>query len=62
VIVGVLAETAAGERRVALVPDAAKPLKAKGIELLVQTEPARQRIADAACAQAGATLEPDAAP
>jgi NAD(P) transhydrogenase subunit alpha len=62
VIVGVLQETAAGEKRVALVPEAAKPLKAKGIELLVQAGAgAAAGFADAAYAQAGASIEPDAA-
>ena len=61
-IVGVPKETAAGERRVALVPDAVKPLKAKGIELLVQAGAGEAAgFADAAYAQAGAALEPDAA-
>ena len=59
-IVGVPKETAAGERRVALVPDAVKPLKAKGIELLVQAGAGEAAgFADEAYAQAGATLEPD---
>ena len=59
-IVGVPKETAAGERRVALVPDAVKPLKAKGIELLVQTGAGEAAgFADAAYVQAGATLEAD---
>jgi NAD(P) transhydrogenase subunit alpha len=62
VIVGVPKETAPGERRVALVPDAAKPLKSRGIELLV--EPGAGEAAgfpDAAYTQAGAALAPDAA-
>jgi NAD(P) transhydrogenase subunit alpha len=59
-IVGVPKETAAGERRVALVPDAVKPLKAKGIELLVQTGAGEAAgFVDAAYVQAGATLEAD---
>jgi len=62
VIVGVPKETAAGERRVALVPDAVKPLKAKGIELLVQAGAGEAAgFADAAYTQAGAALEPDPA-
>jgi NAD(P) transhydrogenase subunit alpha len=61
VIVGVLQETAPGERRVALVPDAAKPLKTRGIELLVQAGAGRAAgFADDAYAQAGAALEADA--
>ncbi len=36
-IVGVARETAAGERRVALVPDAVKALRADGLELAVET-------------------------
>jgi len=60
-IVGVPRETAAGERRVALVPDAVKPLKAKGNELLVESGAgAAAGFADEAYAQAGATLVPDA--
>jgi NAD(P) transhydrogenase subunit alpha len=62
VIVGVPKETAAGERRVALVPDAVKPLKAKGIELLVQAGAGEAAgFADAAYTQAGAALEPTSA-
>jgi NAD(P) transhydrogenase subunit alpha len=61
VIVGVPKETAPGERRVALVPDAVKPLKARGIELLVeQGAGAAAGFLDAAYAQAGAALEADA--
>ncbi len=60
-IVGVPKETAAGERRVALVPDAVKPLKAKGIELLVQPGAGTSAgFADEAYVQAGATLASDA--
>ncbi len=56
-IVGVPKETAAGERRVALVPDAAKPLKAKGIELWVQSGAGQAAgFSDEAYAQAGATV------
>ena len=60
-IVGVPKETAAGERRVALVPDAVKPLKAKGIELLVQAGAGDAAgFADDAYVQAGAAIEADA--
>jgi NAD(P) transhydrogenase subunit alpha len=62
VIVGVMKETAAGERRVALVPDAVRALKAKGIEAIVETGAgAAAGFADPAYAQAGAALEPEAA-
>jgi NAD(P) transhydrogenase subunit alpha len=62
VIVGVPRETAAGERRVALVPEAVKPLKARGIELLVEAGAGEAAgFADAAYVQAGAATLPTAA-
>ena len=55
--VGVPKESAAGERRVALVPDVVKRLGAKGVEVVVEAgagEPAL--IPDALYTEAGATI------
>ncbi len=60
--VGVAKEIAPGERRVALVPDAAVRLGPSGVELLVQAGAgASASFLDAAYAEAGATVVPDAA-
>jgi len=62
VIVAVPKEIAAGERRVALVPDAVKQLAAKGVEVVVERGAgAAAGFDDAAYERAGAKLEPDAA-
>ena len=59
--VGVPRETAPGERRVALVPDAITRLPA-GFEVLVETGAgAAASFPDAAYGEAGATVVPDAA-
>ena len=55
--VGVARETAAGERRVALVPEALGKLTAAGLEILVETGAGDgAAIPDAAYAEAGATV------
>ena len=55
--VGVARETAAGERRVALVPEALGKLAAAGLEILVETGAgAGSAIPDAAFAEAGARV------
>ena len=60
-IVGVPKEAAAGERRVALVPDVVRKLVAKGLEVRVQPGAGEQAlIPDAAFTDAGATISPDA--
>ena len=57
--VGVARETAPGERRVALVPEALGKLKAAGLEILVeQGAGAGALIPDEAFAEAGATIVP----
>ena len=59
--VGVARETAAGERRVALVPEALGKLTAAGLEILVETGRRRgAAIPDSAYAEAGATVVPTA--
>jgi H+-translocating NAD(P) transhydrogenase subunit alpha len=59
--IGVLKETAEGERRVALVPEAVKKLSGKGLEVLVQRGAGEGAlISDAAFEQAGAKLVDDA--
>ena len=59
--VGVPRETAAGERRVALVPEAAGRLASSGIELLVEAGAgAEASLLNAAYAEAGARVVPDA--
>jgi len=61
-IVGVPTETAEGERRVALVPDAAKAAIATGLEVLVQSGAGDEAgFDDAAYEAAGARVSPDAA-
>jgi NAD(P) transhydrogenase subunit alpha len=61
VTVGVAKETAAGERRVALVPDAAAKLVPAGIELLVQSGAGESAsFLDSAYAEAGFKVVPDA--
>ncbi len=60
--IGVPKETAAGERRVALVPEVVSKLGAKGLDVLVQSGAgADALLPDAAFAQAGAQLTEDAA-
>ena len=55
--VGVAKETAPGERRVALVPEALGKLTAAGLEVLVERGAgAGAAIPDAAYAEAGATI------
>ena len=55
--VGVAKETAPGERRVALVPEALGKLKAAGLEILVETGAgAGSALPDAAYEEAGATI------
>lgn len=57
--VGVAKETAPGERRVALVPEALGKLQAAGCEILVETGAgAGSAILDSAYAEAGATIVP----
>ena len=57
--VGVAKETAPGERRVALVPEALGKLQAAGLEVLVETGAgAGSAIPDSAYADAGATVVP----
>jgi NAD(P) transhydrogenase subunit alpha len=61
-IVGVPAEIAPGERRVALTPDAVKTLCASGVEVVVQAGAGREAsFEDAAYEAAGARIEADAA-
>jgi NAD(P) transhydrogenase subunit alpha len=61
VIVAVPREIAAGERRVALVPDAVKQLAAKGVEVIVERGAgAAAGFDDAAYERAGAQIEADA--
>jgi H+-translocating NAD(P) transhydrogenase subunit alpha len=60
--IGVPKETAAGERRVALVPEAVSRLKAKGLEVVVQKGAGEQALLpDAAFAEAGARISADPA-
>src|SRR5271166_3348635 len=55
--IGVPKETAAGEHRVALVPEVVSKLRAKGLDVLVQSGAgADALIPDAAYAQAGAQI------
>jgi len=61
VIVAVPKEIATGERRVALIPDAVKQLKGKGLDVVVERGAgAAAGFDDAAYERAGATLESDA--
>src|SRR5438270_10960572 len=60
--IGVPKETAAGEHRVALVPEVVGKLKAKGLDVVVQSGAgADALLSDGAFAEAGATVSPDAA-
>ena len=60
--IGVPKETAAGEHRVALVPEVVSKLKAKGLDVVVQNGAgADALLPDAAFAEAGAQLTADAA-
>jgi NAD(P) transhydrogenase subunit alpha len=60
--IGVPKETAAGEHRVALVPEVIGKLRAKGLDVVVQSGAgADALLSDAAYADAGATVTPDAA-
>jgi NAD(P) transhydrogenase subunit alpha len=60
--IGVPKETAAGEHRVALVPEVVGKLQAKGLEVLVQTGAGEDALLDdETYAAAGATIAPDAA-
>jgi H+-translocating NAD(P) transhydrogenase subunit alpha len=59
--IGVPKETAAGEHRVALVPEVVSKLTAKGLEVLVQAGAgADALLPDAAFVEAGARMTPDA--
>jgi NAD(P) transhydrogenase subunit alpha len=59
--IGVVKETAEGERRVALVPDAVKKLSAKGLEIVVQRGAGEGAlIPDSAYEEAGAKLVDEA--
>jgi NAD(P) transhydrogenase subunit alpha len=60
--IGVPKETAGGEHRVALVPEVVSKLKAKGLDVLVQSGAGTDALVpDAAFAEAGAELSQDAA-
>ena len=60
--IGVPKETAAGERRVALVPEVVGKLKAKGLDVVVQSDAgADAMLTDAAFVDAGAKIAKDAA-
>jgi NAD(P) transhydrogenase subunit alpha len=60
--IGVPKETAAGEHRVALVPEIINKLKAKGLDVVVQSGAgADALLSDAAFEEAGATVSPNAA-
>jgi NAD(P) transhydrogenase subunit alpha len=60
--IGVPKETAAGERRVALVPEVVSRLKAKGLEVVVQKGAGEEALLpDAAFAEAGARISADPA-
>jgi NAD(P) transhydrogenase subunit alpha len=60
--IGVPKETAAGEHRVALVPEVVGKLKAKGLDVVVQSGAgADALLTDAAFAEAGANVSSDAA-
>src|SRR6186997_1565947 len=59
--IGVLSETAAGERRVALTPDGAQHLRRLGVQVAVQAGAGRRAwFDDDAYAAAGATVAPRA--
>jgi NAD(P) transhydrogenase subunit alpha len=60
--IGVPKETAVGERRVALVPEVVSKLKAKGLDVVVQSDAgADAMLTDAAFEEAGAQIANDAA-
>jgi NAD(P) transhydrogenase subunit alpha len=60
--IGVPKETAAGERRVALVPEVVTKLKARGLEVVVQKGAGEEALLpDAAFAEAGARISADPA-
>jgi H+-translocating NAD(P) transhydrogenase subunit alpha len=60
--IGVPKETAVGERRVALVPEVVSKLKAKGLDVVVQSDAgADAMLTDAAFIEAGAQITTDAA-
>jgi NAD(P) transhydrogenase subunit alpha len=60
--IGVPKETAAGEHRVALVPEVVSKLKGKGLDIVVQSGAgADALLTDAAFEEAGAEVSPDAA-
>jgi H+-translocating NAD(P) transhydrogenase subunit alpha len=60
--IGVPKETAVGERRVALVPEVVSKLKAKGLDVVVQSDAGADAIlTDAAFLDAGAQIATDAA-
>jgi NAD(P) transhydrogenase subunit alpha len=60
--IGVPKETAAGEHRVALVPEVVGKLKAKGLDVLVQSGAGEDALlSDAAYTEAGATVTPNGA-
>ena len=60
--IGVPKETAAGEHRVALVPEVVSKLKAKGLDVVVQSGAgADALLPDAAYVQAGAETTPNPA-
>jgi H+-translocating NAD(P) transhydrogenase subunit alpha len=60
--IGVPKETAVGERRVALVPEVVSKLKAKGLDVVVQSDAgADAMLTDAAFTAAGAQIATDAA-
>jgi NAD(P) transhydrogenase subunit alpha len=60
--IGVPKETAAGEHRVALVPEVVSKLEAKGLDVVVQSGAgADALLSDGAFTQAGAKVTPDAA-
>src|SRR5262245_37672644 len=59
--IGVLRETASGERRVALIPDAVASLVKSGLAVIVEAGAGDGAFhADAAFTKAGATIAPDA--
>src|SRR6478752_4807718 len=60
--IGVPKETAAGEHRVALVPEVVGKLKAKGLDVVVQSGAGTDALlTDEAFTEAGAQISPDAA-
>src|SRR5450755_749462 len=60
--IGVPKETAVGEHRVALVPEVVSKLKAKGLDVVVQSGAGTEALlSDAAFEEAGAQISADAA-